>query len=162
MAVYNHIIKGACVAQQNNTYQKAVDLLLKNKEGITTKEYFELGGFKSKSAMFSAIHYYNIKKDSPYIIKNVDGYYKIFEKKPKSQFVPNIKTQNNTTSVQIKQKDSSIDDIIPISVRSDLKLINPADMPDVLDLLKKAYFYQASAEALIRSSKVTNMIKQAF
>jgi hypothetical protein len=134
-----------------------VDLILRSKESITAKVAVEQCGFTSLSTLYNAIHYYNRISTSPYRVKSVDGIYIV---EPKEHTLSKERSLSKESSLS-KEQLFFIDEFLPPSIKVELKYISPTDIPDVMDLLKKAFFYKKSAEALIIASKSANILKDS-
>jgi len=125
-------------------------LLKQYPDGLESKEITEKLNI-TLSALYSAVHRTN-KKDSCFKITNFNFRYKL-KAKNKNHVVNTDQTLQKTNNILLKS------DLTKSELSKKLKLLQSSDVNDVLDMLKKSYFYKKSAEALIEANEFVDMIR---
>ena len=129
-------------------------LLEENPVGIDREQIQVVCELKSISNIYALN---KTLKNKGYNIKHSKGTYKLMGK-------------TAVTDVS-KNKSSLTDDILKVHGRrhkmdpalvARLTLMNQSDQEDALDMLKKSYFYQQSAAAVIEASEMTSAVRKAI
>lgn len=134
--------------------EKVVELLKQYPDGLESKEIIEKLGI-TISALYTAVYMTN-KKDSCFRITNFNLRYKL-KSKNKNHIVNTNSLQK--TSNNLLKPDLFKPDLLKPELLKKLKLMQSSDVNDVLDMLKKSYFYKKSAEALVEANEFANIIR---
>lgn len=148
---------------------------------VTKKEIMNTCGIIKDSTLHSLVNYINNKTYPNKLLYSDSGYYKLnkdlYEKHIKGGTEnrdlisnekrieikhPVKKKEDNKNIPQVRLTKKDVDIIVPDELLVELKIMNPSDMNDAIELFKKAYFYKKCAMDLIESSKISNSVKEVL